>query len=198
MPPDTLLPAALCYEPLASVAKRQKMLRVAQLVAEGESVAEISRQLKISPPTITAWSRLPEIQQEVEKICREAREGYSQRAIAKRIARVNFLDDRHEKLRRIIDERGAAYLADPATKDIPGIGTGLLKVSNNGAVRLDVSLLKELREIEKQAAKECGQWTEDAGEKNTSSSVIVLSGFDEREALGLAPSAEATDVNRYD
>jgi hypothetical protein len=187
MPPDPLLPAALCYEPIASVAKRQKMLRVAQLVAEGESIAEISRQLGVSPPTITSWSRFPEFQEEVEKICREAGEVYSQRAIAKRLSRVKFLDERHEKLRRIIDERGAAYLADPATKDIPGVGTGLLIVSNNGAVRLDVAILREMRELEKRAAIEFGQWAEDAGEKKECSSVVVLAGFDEHEALGLPP-----------
>jgi hypothetical protein len=75
-------------------------------------------------------------------------------------------DERWRELQRVIAERGA----DPTMQDVPGGRTGLLlktvKVIGSGEAarqveeyRLDAALLKELRELEKQAAEEAGQWT---------------------------------------
>jgi cell pole-organizing protein PopZ len=82
-------------------------------------------------------------------------------------ARVRALQDRWDKMNRII----AARSADPDIRKAPGGETGLLvrtlKQLGRGETaeiveefELDTGLLKELREHEKQAAQELGQWTD--------------------------------------
>jgi hypothetical protein len=75
-------------------------------------------------------------------------------------------DDRWRALQQVIAERAA----HPDMRDVPGGRTGLLvrslKTIGSGDAarevaeyRLDAAILKELRELERQAAEEAGQWT---------------------------------------
>jgi hypothetical protein len=81
--------------------------------------------------------------------------------------RLEALDRRHRKMSAVIEERAA----DPKMQDVPGGDTGLLvhRVKSIGKGKhsrtidlyhVDAALLKEMREIEKQAAIETGQWGE--------------------------------------
>ena len=81
-------------------------------------------------------------------------------------SRVTALEDRWNRLRTIITERGA----DPDMQSVPGGKTGLLVVTfkqlgggENAQIvreyRVDTELLKEIRATEQQAAEELGQWT---------------------------------------
>ncbi len=89
------------------------------------------------------------------------------RAISRRTRRVKALDDRWQAMQKVIAERAA----DASHQHAPGGSTGLLtrtlKIIGSGDAaqlveefELDAALLKELREHEKQAAQEVGQWTE--------------------------------------
>jgi len=86
-----------------------------------------------------------------------------------RNARVAKLQDRWDRLHRIILERAA----DPAMADIPGGTTGLIlkdfkgKDANEPIYRVDVGLCQEMRFTEKQAAQELGQWSEGADESKS-------------------------------
>lgn len=82
-------------------------------------------------------------------------------------ARVRALQDRWDRLNRIV----AARAADPDIRRAPGGETGLLVRTLRQLGRgeesqiieefaLDAGLLKELREHERQAAQELGQWAE--------------------------------------
>jgi hypothetical protein len=85
--------------------------------------------------------------------------------ISVRAKRVESLDDRWKRLKRVIEARAIDL------KDIPGGDTGLLVRQlksvgfgeNNQLVEeyaVDTGLLKEMRAHEEQAAKELGQWTQ--------------------------------------
>jgi hypothetical protein len=82
--------------------------------------------------------------------------------ISSRNARVQALQNRWDRMRRVIDERATS----PAFADVPGGTTGLLIRSSKGkdadqpVYKVDTSLLAELRAHEKQAAEELGQWSE--------------------------------------
>ena len=82
--------------------------------------------------------------------------------ISSRNARVQMLQNRWDRMRRVIDERAAS----PAFADVPGGTTGLLvkdykgKDADQPVYKVDTRLLAELRAHEKQAAEELGQWSE--------------------------------------
>jgi hypothetical protein len=88
-------------------------------------------------------------------------------AIRDREDRVAALNERWEALLQVVEERGA----DPSMQDVPGGPSGLVvrKMRTVGKgqdtkiieeYEVDVATLKELRECEKQAAIEQGQWAE--------------------------------------
>jgi hypothetical protein len=86
-------------------------------------------------------------------------EGFIQAAITDRNARVNALQDRWDRLKRLMDSRGRMMA------DVDGGGeTGLLcrdfkgKDANQEIYRVDTGMLAEMRHIERQAAEELGQW----------------------------------------
>jgi len=83
--------------------------------------------------------------------------------ITERNARVSALQDRWQRMRRIIDERAA----EPIMATVAGGRTGLLAHTKKaiGAevydlFEIDVAMLREMRGIEQQAAQEMGQWQE--------------------------------------
>lgn len=86
-----------------------------------------------------------------------------------RNARVAALQDRWERMKRVILERAA----DPSFANIPGGSTGLLcrdfkgKDANQEIYRVDTGLLQAMCFHEKQAAQELGQWSEEADEGRT-------------------------------
>lgn len=80
-------------------------------------------------------------------------------------SRVTALEDRWERMRRVILERAT----DPDMASVPGGKTGLLAITwksiGSGPtaqvvreVKVDTALLSEIRATEEQAAQELGQW----------------------------------------
>jgi transposase-like protein len=145
-----------------------KTKEAAQLVARGElTYQEIADKVGVSRQTIFLWRSDPRFAGRVEKLrAREQSEVYG-RGIALRENRVRALTDRWNRLRRIIEARAD----DPKMAEAAGGNTGLLAhtVKSVGSgdnamivdhYEVDAALLKELREHEKQAAQELGQWTE--------------------------------------
>jgi Terminase small subunit len=80
--------------------------------------------------------------------------------ISSRNARVQALQNRWDKMRRVIDERATS----PDFAEVPGGTTGLLckdykgKAADTVVYKVDTGLLAELRAHEKQAAEELEQW----------------------------------------
>jgi hypothetical protein len=140
----------------------------AQLLAEDErSDAEIGESVGITDRQIRSWKQEPEFVARIAEISRLLGNTVLRRAIARRASRVRALDERWKAMEQIIAERAHA----PEMQDVPGGKTGLLvrKIKSVGSgencqivqeYETDVGLLKEMREHEKQAAQELGQWAE--------------------------------------
>ena len=141
----------------------------AQLLAEGNLTdAEIGERCGVSRQAIWNWKQVEAFNAEVDLQVEAFNAEVRRRGIASRFRRVKALNDRWNRLQRVIEARAE----DPEMADVPGGNTGLLvktvKTRSIGEVELektveaelDAVLLRELREHEKQAAQELGQWVE--------------------------------------
>lgn len=140
----------------------------ARLVADDElSDDQIAARCGIGRATLARWKRHPVFRGRVAQYGALWRQQVEREGIADRLQRLRALHDRWRRLQAVI----AARAADPAVQAVPGGTTGLLtrtvKVVGAGPnatmveeYQVDVGLLKELREHEKQAAIELGQWEE--------------------------------------
>jgi len=149
----------------------QKSRLAAELVAEDEFTdSKIAAKVGIGPRTLYRWKRSPEFAAEVQRQVEAFGRIIRSRGIARLEMRIRALNDRWERMNRIIDERAA----DPAMADLPGGKTGLLvrrvkRVGRGDDARVvewfevDCKLLRLLLHHEKQAAQELGQWGEKTG-----------------------------------
>lgn len=145
-----------------------KSSEAAQLLAEGSLThADIAAKVGVSRQTVSRWLQNHEFAACVDSIIDDYRKAVRRRGLAVLERRVDALNDRWVRMRKVIDDRAA----DPDMAEVPGGTTGLLvkdyKTVGSGesaVVRtiysVDTGLLKEIREHEKQAAQELGQWVE--------------------------------------
>jgi hypothetical protein len=145
----------------------QKQRAAALLAEDGLPDARIAARLKVTDRTLRLWKAHPEFAARVKQVVAELGERSLRFAVGRRHRRVKALDRRWRKMKRVMAQRAAA----PEMATVPGGTTGLLvrKVKSMGAgenareveeFEVDTGLLKELRELEKQAAQELGQWAE--------------------------------------
>lgn len=155
------------------------MERAAFLVAEGSLTDQkIADELSIHRDTLSRWKRREDFQkrtaEQLDKICASIRSF----GIGNVNARVRKLDDRWNRLHAVIDARKKRYtedreaipvkvLAGEEPEPIPEEAeTGLIvreevPTKTGGTIvrwSVDTGLLAEIRNHEKQAAQELGQW----------------------------------------
>jgi hypothetical protein len=151
---------------------------------------EIASQVGISRSTLSRWKEREAFQTRIAEHAAHINAAMLRLAIAKRHKRVQVLDDLHTKLLTITEERAGEYarLAEEQASEseaqqvfrqmfggrgeIPaGAGTGLIvrQLKQIGAGKtaqvveefaVDTGLIRELRALHEQAAKELGQWEE--------------------------------------
>ncbi|MDB5349482.1 MAG: Helix-turn-helix of insertion element transposase [Planctomycetota bacterium] len=135
------------------------------LAADNLTDRQISAKLDIARSTLSVWKLHPEFAARVDEFRAEIRESIRKKGIAVKENRVRALNTRWKALHRVIEARAAEM------EEIPGGDTGLLCHTVRGIGRgedferidvyeVDTGLLRELRETEKQAAQELGQWAE--------------------------------------
>jgi hypothetical protein len=158
----------------------------AALIAEGElEHVQICKQIGVCTRTLRRWKQEPEFLARVDAILEAYRAEIRCRSIAVVERRVEALIKRWERLNQIIADRAA----DPAMEHVPGGKTGLLvrravygvygdKTTRFEYYLLDVSLLRELREHEKQVAIELGQWGLKAGPVQVTKAYINIEADD--------------------
>lgn len=150
----------------------RKKTKAAQLVAEDKLTDnEIAAAVKVSQRTLERWKLKPAFAGRVAELVKAAEDAVRQalltEGIADRVERVRGYGDRRQRLQQIITERGQAE----DMQKVPGGATGLLvrtkKQIGGGEYativdeyQVDVGTLRELRELEKQAAQDLGQWAE--------------------------------------
>ena len=146
---------------------------------------QIAKRAGVSERTLRYWLQIPAFVAHVlelrEILRRKAREEALQFGIADIRERVRGLNEDREKLLQIIAERGK----DPLMQGVPGGGTGHLihqkraigQGNNNEIIDefvFDAVLYHALRETEKQAAMELGQWIEMRQEVTPPPAPIVM------------------------
>jgi transposase-like protein len=143
-----------------------KKEEAAQLLAENDfTVEEIAEKLGVARSTIYEWRALPDFSARVAALEKMLGDISLRRIIARKSRRLLALEDRWLRMQRVIEERAA----NPAMQNAPGGKTGMLvrrqrMLGSGPAAKLieefefDAALEKALRETEKQAAQECGQW----------------------------------------
>jgi DNA-binding protein H-NS len=153
---------------MASFRWTAQTTEAAELVAKDELTnQEIADKFGVTPQALGKWKAHPEFKARVDEHVEEYRALVRRRGIAQLERRVDALNTRWNLMHRVIAERAVA----PIMQGVPGGETGLMVRTVKGVGKgddfqlidlyeVDVGLLKELREHEKQAAQELGQWTE--------------------------------------
>lgn len=165
--------------------------RAAVLLAEDElSDQKIADEIGVNKKTLELWKRSPEFATRIVEHVKALEAEALKFAIAKKRKRVAALQDRWDRMQQVIVERGAnedlgvyRFERDPETQEItgthivPGWSTGLLvrkETQNTLEFKVDTGLLAELRDHEKQAAQELGQWIEKAEQSGPNGGPIQL------------------------
>lgn len=142
--------------------------KAAELLAEGElAQKQIATECGVTPQTIWNWRQIPEFQDRVNERLEEIRVEVRRHGVAIVERRVSRIDDTWKRLQRVIAARAIDMVG------VPGGETGLLvrkrKMLGSGPMayeveeyEVDTGLLAELREHEKQASQELGQWIQKA------------------------------------
>jgi hypothetical protein len=184
---------------VSSFAWTRKTERAALLVAQDDLADRaIGAACGVTERTIERWKQHPEFAARVQEHRDAWREAIKAKGIAERQNRVDALNDRWHRMRQVIEERAE----DAATARVAGGSTGLIVRDVKGVGKgedfqlidiysVDTGLLKELREHEKQAAQELGEWSEKREISGPGGDAIEVRARDYRE--GLAPFLPPAD-----
>lgn len=146
----------------------KKRTLAAKLLADDRLTDEqIASEVDVHVQTLWLWKRHPDFQARIQSIVAAYAEAIKGRGIAERQNRVDALNDRWDKLKKVIEARAA----DTTLAEVPGGDTGLIVHQVKGVghgdgfqlidlYQVDTGLLSEARAHEKQAAQELGQWVE--------------------------------------
>lgn len=152
----------------ANVRLTERQETAAGLIARGAKTDEtVALETGVNPRTVRRWRGIEAFRARVQTLQGEIEAQVVSEGIALRTKRVAALNDRWERMQRVIDERAES----PEFASVPGGSTGLMvhtyKMIGSGFTAqavdeygVDTALLRELRAHEEQAAKEVGQWTE--------------------------------------
>lgn len=144
--------------------REQAALEVARDLLPDTAIAE---SCGVSKQSLEQWKRAAAFQSRVQWHRDHWKEELRALGLSDRQNRVAGKQERYDKLRQVIEERGAAE----EMQAVPGGTTGLL-VKRVKAVgfgedmeivqeyAVDTPTLKEMRELETEVAKELGQWVE--------------------------------------
>lgn len=141
--------------------------RAAALIAQGRSDVETAAIIGVEKHSIMRWRRSATFTDRIAAEAVAIVAAVKAEGIANRQNRIDAYNDRWRRMQTVIEERAT----DPQFSRVPGGKTGLITVTFRGVGRgedfqlveeyaVDTGLLKELREHEKQAAQDLGQWTE--------------------------------------
>lgn len=131
--------------------------KAALLFAAAElTTEEIARECDTSRQTLFLWRKEPAFIAKVRSEQSDIHRSIRSSGIAVLENRVRALHDRWRRLQLIVKERAA----DPALIDIPGGASGFIVRKGKCGYGIDKELLDAIRELEKQAAQELGQWEE--------------------------------------
>ena len=153
----------------ATTLKHGKHLEAAAMLARDVPVAEIARQLCVTPRTILNWSKTDEAQAHIADIRESVRAATKRLAVADKVRRIIEAQEMYDGAKAVIASRREAGHA--ATNPLPGEATGHVAVKitevttdNRGIERttvtreaaFDASIHAEARKWLEYAARELG------------------------------------------
>lgn len=158
-------------------------LAAALIVAGNLSLDAIAERCGVTRRTLAKWRKEPRFKARVERELSRFRAEVRRLGIGTVERRVSVLNDIHTRLRQVIEARAD----DPRFAGVPGGSTGLMTLVAVKQVGmgpdaqlisvfgLDVGLIREVREIQRQAAQELGQWQEksDGGSADIAAAVAL-------------------------
>lgn len=171
--------------------------QAAVLLAEDRySDEQIAGKVGVTRRSLAKWKLQPPFAARVREVTDKLAVIARRHGIARRERRLATLQDMHNKLLLVIEERAA----DPALAEIPGGKTGLVvrkPVLSGGDLigfeyAVDVATIKQLQSVQEQAAKELGQVIE-RHEHRVIRSVADLSD-EELEALSASEGTLELDM----
>jgi hypothetical protein len=169
----------------------RKTERAALLVSQDELPDKaIAAEVGVNESTLERWKRFPEFRDRVQEHRDLWREQIKAKGIAERQNRIDALNERWNLMREVIDGRAE----DSRMQHVAGGRTGLLVHTVKGVGRgedfqlidlyeVDTGLLNELRQHEKQAAQELGEWSEKREVSGPGGQAIEVRARDYREGL---------------
>jgi hypothetical protein len=169
----------------------RKTERAALLVSQDELPDKaIAAEVGVNESTLERWKRFPEFRDRVQEHRDLWREQIKAKGIAERQNRIDALNERWNLMREVIDGRAE----DSHMQHVAGGRTGLLVHTVKGVGRgedfqlidlyeVDTGLLNELRQHEKQAAQELGEWSEKREVSGPGGQAIEVRARDYREGL---------------
>lgn len=136
-------------------------------LGQGKTHEEAATAADVKRATVERWLKQPAFKATVDAEAQRIRDAIRAEGIANRQNRIDALNRRQQLMDQVIAERAV----DPTMQNIAGGKTGLMVRSFRGVGKgedftlveeytVDTGLLKEMREHEKQAAQDLGQWTE--------------------------------------
>ena len=154
--------------------RQQLVLLAARLAYDGNLTDEqIAVRVERNRATLNRWKQSDIYKRETARLAEIARTQNANVLLRSRDYRLEKLQNRHDKLLQVIAER-AEYLE---LQNVPGGKTGALvleprTVAGRPVVvaKFDAALFREIRDLERQAAEECGQYgeaSEDAGRRGS-------------------------------
>jgi transposase-like protein len=140
----------------------------ARLLAEDALTdEEIAARVGICAVQLWRWKQRPEFAARVREAAGVIGRAVLRYAVARRTRRVEDLDNLRSGLLQVIAERGASRHMQGASGGRTGLLVRRLRMIGSGdsareveEFEFDAALVRELREVERQAAQECGQWVE--------------------------------------
>lgn len=136
-----------------------KQLKAARLFADGLSQADVAEAMGIKLDMARRWYDQPLFKAEIEAFVEADREAIRKEGIANKQNRMDEYNRRWREMKALMRARAEWDVL----ADVPGGNTGLLCRDFKGVMpiyKVDAALLREMRELEKQAAIEIGDWTE--------------------------------------
>lgn len=150
----------------------------ALVAADALSNAEIAAQVNIGERTLQTWKQHPEFAARVAELVAAFAERARSSGLGRIDVRMAAYRDRHDRMNDLIAARAAS-----SGKGV-GAETGLLvrssKIVSSGEGSyvveewtFDNQLMRELRELEKQAAQDAGDWSEKVEHSGDVGAVVI-------------------------
>lgn len=145
--------------------ENQKKEEAAVLLAEDHLTdARIADLVGVNRKTLQRWKELPDFSRRVQQVVGVFADRALKHGLARRERRLQVLNDMHDRMLQIIDERAKS----PDLSGVPGGTTGLVTKQMKGigkgddfriveVYEVDTATLREIREMQAQVAEELGQ-----------------------------------------